>query len=50
VKQAEHDGTIQRIVYDDQDDWKAADLSLLGLGATVIPFTKIRPVLGRLAA
>ncbi len=49
VKQADPENTLQRIVYDDEDNWKAADLSLLGIGATVVPFTKLRPVLERLA-
>jgi hypothetical protein len=50
VRQAELADTIQRIVYDDTDDWRAEDLNLLGLGATVIPFSKLRPVLDRIAA
>jgi hypothetical protein len=49
IKEAGLPNTLQRIVYDDEEDWKSADLSLLGLGATVIPFTKVRPVLNRLA-
>jgi hypothetical protein len=49
IKQAELPDTVQRIVYDDEEDWKSADLALLNLGATVIPFTKIRPILNRLA-
>jgi hypothetical protein len=50
IRQADLPETIQRIVYDDEDQWKSADLALLGLGATVVPFTKVRPVLSRLAA
>jgi hypothetical protein len=50
VKQASRENIIQRIVYDDEDEWKSSDLSLLALGATVIPFTRIRQVLERLAA
>lgn len=50
VKAAELDKTIQRIVYDDQDNWKSADLALLGLGAIVVPFRNLGPILNRLAA
>lgn len=41
--------TLQRIVYDDDEDWKVSDLGLLALGATVIPFSKLSLVLGRIA-
>lgn len=50
VKQAERSDLIQRIVYDDHDDWKSSDLTLLSLGATVVPYTRIQPALERLAA
>jgi len=30
---------IQRVIYDDQDNWKAGNLSLLRLGATPVPYT-----------
>ena len=41
----------QRIVYDDDEDWKAEDLSLLQVGSTtVIPFSKAANVLGRLTS
>lgn len=50
VRQAEIPNLIQRIVYDDTDEWKSSDLNLLGLGATVVPFSKLKPVLERLAA
>ncbi len=39
----------QRIVYDDAEDWSAADLNLLNVGATVIPFSKATDVIPRLA-
>ena len=50
IREAELPNTLQRIVYDDEADWKAPDLALLGLGAVVIPFTKIQVILTRLAA
>jgi hypothetical protein len=50
VKEAELPNTIQRIVYDDDDQWDAADLSLLGLGATVVGLSRLRPVLERMTA
>lgn len=49
VRQAELPDTFQRIVYDDADEWRAEDLNLLGLGATVVAFSKLRPVLDRIA-
>lgn len=49
VGQAEMRGVLQRIVYDDEDEWKAADLALLGLSATVVPFANLPSVLNRLS-
>lgn len=49
IRQADLADTVQRIVYDDEDTWKSADLALLSLGATVVPFTKVRPVLNKFA-
>lgn len=41
VHSAAHPKLIQRIVYDDEDDWQSADLGLLGIGGVpVIPFSK----------
>ena len=40
---------IQRIVYDDEDEWTPADLNLLQVGAPVIAFSKASMVIGRLA-
>jgi hypothetical protein len=40
----------QRIVYDDAEEWTAADLNLLQLGARAIPFSRAYDVLGRFAA
>ena len=50
VRQTGQGHIIQRIVYDDADEWKASDLSLLSIGATVIPFTRVAPALERLMA
>jgi hypothetical protein len=41
---------VQRIVYDDEEPWVAADLNMLGMGATPIPFSKSMEVIERLAA
>jgi hypothetical protein len=40
----------QRIVYDDEEGWSAADLNLLQVGANVIPFSRSEEVIERLAA
>jgi hypothetical protein len=40
----------QRIVYDDKEDWTPADLNLLQVGATVVPFSRSSEVIRRLAA
>lgn len=39
----------QRIVYDDAQRWSAADLNLLQVGATIIPFSHARQVIPRIA-
>ena len=41
---------IQRIVYDDDDDWSAADLNLLGVGAPAVPFSAASDVIRRVVA
>jgi hypothetical protein len=40
----------QRIIYDDAQDWRAADLNLLSLGAKPVPFSRAQEVIERLAA
>jgi hypothetical protein len=40
----------QRIVYDDKEDWTPADLNLLQVGATVVPFSRSSEVIRRIAA
>jgi hypothetical protein len=50
VKNAQYPQIEQRIIYDDDDKWSAADLNLLKLGATPVPFSRAAEVLERLAA
>lgn len=40
----------QRIVYDDEEEWTAADLNLLQVGAPAVPFSRSSEVIERLAA
>lgn len=47
VSKAENPHLEQRIVYDDEDTWSAADLSLLQLAATTVPFSSFQKILGR---
>lgn len=39
---------IQHIVYDDRENWRAADLSLLQMAATIVPYSKAGSVLRRI--
>ncbi len=39
----------QRIVYDDTQPWTAADISLLQVGAKVVPFSRSKEVIERIA-
>lgn len=48
VRLAEHQGLEQRIVYDDEDEWRVEDLNLLQVGATVIPYSRANDVLNRM--
>jgi hypothetical protein len=41
---------VQRIVYDDDESWVAADLNMLGMAATPVPFSKSMEVIERLAS
>lgn len=41
---------VQRILYDDRHEWKAADLNVLRLGATPVPFSHAKEVLEQIAA
>jgi hypothetical protein len=47
---ANHDPMLdQRIVYDDEESWTAADLNLLNVGATAVAFSRSAEVIQRLA-
>lgn len=50
VRQAGNDNVEQRLIYDDEEDWGAADLNLLKVGATPIPLSQFNGVLQRLVA
>ena len=50
VKAAKNPLIQQRIVYDDEDEWMPADLNLLSIGATVVPFSRSYEVIERIAA
>ena len=50
VKQAHRDDIAQRIVYDDSEAWSSSDLVLLTMGAVMIPYSRAREVLPRIAA
>jgi hypothetical protein len=49
VKAVGNPNIIQRIIYDDEDDWSPADLNLLQVGAVVVPFSRASEVIERLA-
>ena len=39
---------IQRIVYDDEEDWRSSDLSLLQMATTIVPFSNVKRALERI--
>lgn len=45
VGRLEDGNILQRIVYDDRHDWPAADLNLLQMAATVVPFSQSEKML-----
>lgn len=49
VKSANIENIIQRIVYNDMEQWNAEDLSLLSVGAPVVAYSKVKGVIDRLA-
>lgn len=49
VRSAGYNNLEQRIVYDDDEDWKPDELNLLQVGANVIPFSRAPEVLARLS-
>ncbi len=50
IREAKREDVEQRIIIDDAEEWRAQDINLLALGATVIPFSRASSVLTRLAA
>lgn len=50
VRETKRRDLIQRIVYDDDESWAAADLSILSMGAPVVAFRFAREALKRVAA
>jgi hypothetical protein len=50
VRNANLPNVEQRIIYDDTENWTAADLALLKIGAPPVPFSRASQVLERLAA
>jgi hypothetical protein len=49
VRDAHNERIQQRIVFDDNQRWSPSDLSLLKIGATPVPFSKAKAVIGDLA-
>lgn len=49
VKSANNPNIEQRIVFNDFDSWSAADLSLLQIGATAVPYSRAHEVISRIA-
>lgn len=50
VQAMKNPNIVQRIVYDDEDDWSPSDLNLLQVGAIAVPFSRASDVIERLAA
>lgn len=50
VKRSENAEFLQRIIYDDRDDWSSSDISLLNVGAKTIRFSTLPDFLDRNAA
>lgn len=50
IKNAGNDKIIQTIVYDDYEEWNAADLNLLRMASRVLPFESVRQSAKRLIA
>lgn len=50
VKESKNPDIVQRIVYDDTEKWSPADLSLLKIGATPVPFSMAQKVIPRIAS
>lgn len=50
VARARHKNIIQRIVYDDGDEWSQPELALLAVGAPTVPYSEIDGVVRRMVA
>lgn len=50
VANAQYPDIEQRIIYDDEENWRAEDLNLLQVGATVVPFSNAPNVIERIAS
>jgi len=50
VSRASHERLIQHIVYDDEEEWSQAELSLLAVGSPTIAYSNLDNVVSRLAA
>jgi hypothetical protein len=49
VKESRNPNIVQRIIYDDSEQWSPADLTLLMIGATPVPFSQAKIVIPRIA-
>lgn len=49
VANAKYPDIEQRIIYDDEENWRTEDLNLLQVGATVVPFSRAPDVINRIA-
>ena len=50
VKQANHEGLVQRIVYDNEEGWEQQELALLSVGAPTVSLSRVEEVVDRMAA
>lgn len=50
VRQANHQGIEQRIVYDNSEGWEQQELSLLSVGAPTVSLSRVSEVIDRMAA
>lgn len=49
IHRLEDEHIKQQMVFDDEEDWKSADLNLLQTTATLVPLSNIEDVLGRIS-
>lgn len=50
VAQAHHENLLQRIVYDESENWEQQELALLSVGAPTIKISRVEEVVDRMAA